>query len=173
MHRLTREKKCGDTFYGDVLEYREGGIARLIEWMQRSTGTKVVATSYRQNSLNQTYVNPFPTWIRAATGRLSASFGRSKPTQQSLPQHSNRNKPSTCVSCGSSIAPKPCLILMACMEGRLKNHTVYQDCIEGISTDRALFTYMSEQISKRRHLLRKAFSLNCITELYFVKVHTR
>lgn len=161
---------CGDKFYGDVVEYREGGLARFIERMQRSTGAKVVATSYNQSTSNQNYTIRPSTWMTTTLQKLSATFrrsGRSCPVPQ---QNGTLSTSSTAVSTGSTACPQQTLHFMACMQGGRYRRVIHQDPIDDIATDRELFLYMRHQLKRRRGHIRRAFSLKCIQGLYFVKV---
>ncbi|KAH7076750.1 hypothetical protein BKA63DRAFT_602499 [Paraphoma chrysanthemicola] len=162
--------RCGDELHGDVVEFRAGGISRLIERMQRSTGTKVIATTYSQNGSNQQYISAAPAWMRAAARKISSAFSRSENLKECLPRHTNQTTPSTSAHSGSSHTPIQNLLLMACMQGDQQlRRIVHQDPIDDITTDKALFTFMKMQLTKRRNSLGRLFSLRCIQGLHFVK----
>jgi hypothetical protein len=165
-------QKCGNAFYGDVVEYREGGIARYIERMQRSTGVKVIATTYSQSTPNQNYTGSPSSWMRVTAQRLSNTFGRSNKSSTGLSQRSSTSTTSTAVSTASTACPQQSLHFMACMQGGRYRRVVHQDAIDDIATDKELFLFMRQQVTKRRGYFRRAFSLKCIQGLYFVKVCT-
>ncbi|KAH7086938.1 hypothetical protein FB567DRAFT_443733 [Paraphoma chrysanthemicola] len=168
--RLRWMCRCGDELHGDVVEFRAGGISRLIERMQRSTGTKVMATTYNENGPNQQYISPAPAWIRAAAGKISSTFSRSGNLKECLPQHTNQITPSTSAPSSSSHTPVQNLLLMACMQGDQQlRRIVHQEPIDDITTDKALFTFMKMQLTKRRSSFSQLFSLRSIQGLHFVK----
>jgi hypothetical protein len=170
--RLMIAQKCGDAFYGDVVEYREGGLARYIERMQRSTGAKVVATTYNQSASTQNYTSSPSSWMRATAQKLSNTFGRSNKSSPGLSKHSSASTTSTAMSAGLTACPPQTLHFMACMQGGRYRRVVHQDAIDDIATDKELFLFMRQQVTKRRGYFRRAFSLKCIQGLYFVKVCT-
>ncbi|KAF2830962.1 hypothetical protein CC86DRAFT_282182, partial [Ophiobolus disseminans] len=159
------KQKCGDSLYGDVVEYRKGGVARLVG----SICAKVVASSHNPGTSDQRYILRVPTWLGNATQKLSAPFAQSKVPPPCLPQHTNQVTTSACIPTGANPPQRQSLHLMACMQSGRYRRTVHQDRIDDITTDRALFCFMAKQLAKRRGYIRRAFSLQCIQGLYFVK----
>lgn len=138
--------------------------------MQRSTGAKVAATSYSQNTSNQKLTIHPSTWIKTAFQTLSAPYGRSEKSCPGQPQNQSLSTTSTAVSTGSTTSPQKTLHFMACMQGGRYRRVVHQDPIDDIATDKELFLFLRQQVTKRRGHIRRAFSLKCIQGLYFVKV---
>lgn len=166
---LTNAHKCGEVLFGDVTEYREGGIIRMVERIQRSTGSKVVTTSYNQ-ATKQIYTFKAPTWTRSIVQKVSAAFHAPRKSLD-LPQHRSSGTTLACVpSDKNSPQPQQSLHLMACMQRGRYRRTVRQDCIDGVTTDQTLFRYLQKQVARHRGRVRKMFSLKCIQGMYFVKV---
>ncbi|KAF2632518.1 hypothetical protein BU25DRAFT_453733 [Macroventuria anomochaeta] len=53
--RLRWHRRCGESFWSDVMEYREGGSNRAIERMEQATGTRVAVTFHNNGSTNQNW----------------------------------------------------------------------------------------------------------------------
>jgi hypothetical protein len=153
-----------------VCEYREGGVARMVERMQRSMGVRVIATSYNDGTSNPTYRFRSPTWMRSTTQKLWAALGRSTKSSPCLPQHRTSNTQAANIPTNVPPAPQETLHLMACMQRGRYSRTVLQEPIQDIVTDRALFKFMRSQLARHRGHIRKFFSLKCVQGLYFVKV---
>jgi hypothetical protein len=152
------------------VEYREGGLARYIERMQRSTGTKVAATQYSQSTSNQKYTIHPSTWIKTTVQKLSATFGRSEEMSPVLPQHRTSSTTSTTTSIGLTNSPQQTLHLMACVQDGRYRRKLHQNRIDENATDKDLFLHLRQLMSLRHGYTRRAFSLKCIQGLYFVKV---
>lgn len=163
------QQKCGDTFYGDVHEYRAGGVARLIERMQRSMSTRVTATKGSAASNKQRYIVRLPDWMKSALHNFS---GRSNSQTPALPTYNDSGVTLTGVPINNPSVPQQTLHVMACMQRGRYRHIVRQDCIEGVTTDRALFSLLRTQLARHRGRMRKLFSLKSVQGLYFVKVST-
>jgi hypothetical protein len=175
--KLTNEQKCGDTLFGDVVEYREGGIARLIERMQRFTGAKITVTPYNAGSSNQRYTFRSPKCMQSLVQTASGAFKPRKASQSCLPQHNASSAPATAapVAIGMTTVPQESVHLMACMQRGRYRRIVRQDSISEITTDKALFCFLRSQLAQHRGRVRKFFSLKCVQGLLFVKVneHTK
>jgi hypothetical protein len=167
---LTSRQKCGEGFVGDVVEYRKGGVAKLIDRMQQRTGTKVVATSYNKAVSSQRYTVQAPIWIREIFRKFSAALRGTERSSPGLPQHRALAIVSTSVLGGTDLSQQQTLHLMACMQRGRYRRTVHQDRIDNITTDQALFSFMRSQVARHRGRIRKMFSLKCVQGLYFVKV---
>jgi hypothetical protein len=59
---------------------------------------------------------------------------------------------------------------MSCMKRGKYFQKLYQDGIDAIGTDQALFRFMHRQIERRQGRIRKAFSFESIRGMYLVKV---
>jgi hypothetical protein len=152
-----------------VAEYREGGLANYIEAMQRSIGAKIVATSYSQDTPNQQYRISLSSWAQAATQNISRAFGRSKQSPPVLPEQQPPAVALNAIYTGPTPGPQKSLYFIACMDGGRFHRTVHQDTIGSIVTDRELFLFMRQIVTKRRSCFRRAFSLRRIEGLHFVK----
>lgn len=171
MYTTTNDaQRCGETLFGDACEYREGGVAKMVERMQRTMGVKVIVTSYGNGTSNQTYRFKFPAWMRGTSQKVSAALGHSTKSSPCLPQHTLPNTQATNAPANVPPPPQETLHLMACMQRGRYRRTVVQEPIQDIVTDRALFSLMRSQLARHRGHVRKFFSLKCVQGLYFVKV---
>ncbi|KAH6094468.1 hypothetical protein HBI65_125610 [Parastagonospora nodorum] len=172
--RLRWQCKCKEKFSGDVFEYREGGVDRLIERMEQSTGCRVGATSYNQATTNQRYAFRTPAWTRGITQKVSSTFKRLVGVPPGLPQHRQAGTSTACALQAIELqTPQQNLHLMACMQRGRYLRTVHQDRIDDISNDQALFTFMQKLLARHRGRIRKIFSLKCVQGIYFVKFRLR
>jgi hypothetical protein len=167
--RLTIDQSCGDTFYEDIRELREGGVVRLTERMQASMDIKAVATSYDHSASNQRYTFAALSWVRGIGRKVSGVFSQSDNTAQGLPQHTFQTTPSICAPTESAPVQRS-LHLIACMQQDRYRHMLYQDSIEKISTDKELFSFMRAQLAQRRGAVRSIFSCTCVQGLRLIKV---
>ncbi|KAH7079112.1 hypothetical protein BKA63DRAFT_258683 [Paraphoma chrysanthemicola] len=167
--RLRWSCGCRETHYSDVKELRDGGITELIAHMERSSGVKVSASSYRQHSGNQQYVAPQPgRWLRNGIAKLTSVFGTSK-TSPCLPRHTNTCSSSVSTASSTTISPPSMLHLLACMHHNRFRKVLQQDRIEAIKTDRALLCFMRRQHARYRCRLLRFLSLKGVQGIYFVK----
>jgi hypothetical protein len=140
--------------------------------MERSTGSKVVASSYNQGSSQQVYIFKAPNWMRTIVRRVSATFNAAKLPD--LPQHRGSGTASACVPPGTNQPQsQQTLQLMVCMQRGRYRRIVNQDRIDNITTDQALFSFLQSQLARHRGRIRKMFSLKCVQGMYFVKVSMR
>jgi hypothetical protein len=137
--------------------------------MQRSIGVKIVATSYSQNTPNQQYRISPSSWVQAAMQKVSGTFGRSKQSPPLLPKHQSPAVALNTIPTRSTPGPQKSLYFIACMDGGRFHRTVHQDIIGNIVTDRELFLFMRQIVTKRRSRFRRALSLKRIEGLHFVK----
>ncbi|KAF2025241.1 hypothetical protein EK21DRAFT_93432 [Setomelanomma holmii] len=161
-------QKCGEQFFGDVVEYREGGIARLITRMRSAMSTKGIDTPHDSSNPNQNRILRSG-WIRRTFQKLATLFGSSRSPSPSLPQHHAPCTASGCIPTGTNPTPGNTLHLMACMQRGRYQQTVQHHRIDGISTDKELFCFIRRQLCQRWSRFRRLFSLKCVQGLYFVK----
>ncbi|KAF1847273.1 uncharacterized protein K460DRAFT_278788 [Cucurbitaria berberidis CBS 394.84] len=171
--RLRWECSCGDRFFGDVMQYEEGGIARLKEHMQLSTGAKFSEASGNQHGSGQRYIFRYPGWAQKTINVLSSNFTRSNTPSSCLPQHNGSNTASASRSGSGHSSQQGTLHLAVCMQRSQDCRIVHQDRIETITTDRELFRYMKTQLARRRSHIRTLLSLRCVQGLFFVKFRLR
>ncbi|KAH4937135.1 hypothetical protein HBH74_079000 [Parastagonospora nodorum] len=188
--RLRWQCRCGEKFSGDVMEYREGGVARLIERMEQTTGAriernpsatiertigaKIAVTPYKEAKATQRYTFRYPSWIQASAEKTSSALGYPTNSLLGLPQHGASGATTAYAPQAMGLQiPQQTLHLMACMQRGRYQRTVYQDRIDDITTDQALFSFMRKQVAQYRGKVRKIFSMKCIQGMYFVKFRLR
>ncbi|CAN9248391.1 unnamed protein product [Alternaria alternata] len=169
--RLRWRCKCGDSIYSDIMELREGGIAELVDRMQRSSGVKVHAAPHNRQSGNQQYIVPRPDrWLRNAITKLGTVFGGSSKSPPScLPQH---NSPYATTSCSTSTNPsttKKILHLSMCMHRTRRRKIVKQDRVDEITTDRTLLRFLQRQYATHRGRFLNIARLKTVQRIVFVK----
>ncbi|CAN9327635.1 unnamed protein product [Alternaria alternata] len=169
--RLRWRCNCGDSIYSDMMELREGGIAELVDRMQRSSGVKVHAAPHNRQSGNQQYIVPRPDrWLRNATTKVGTAFGgSSKSSPSCLPQH---NSPYATTSCSTSTNPsttKKILHLSMCMHRTRRRKIVKQDRVDEITTDRTLLRFLQRQYATHRGRFLNIARLKTVQRIVFVK----
>ncbi|CAN9272694.1 unnamed protein product [Alternaria alternata] len=169
--RLRWRCKCGDSIYSDIMELREGGIAELVDRMQRSSGVKVHAAPHNRQSGNQQYIFPRPDrWLRNAITKVGTAFGgSSKSSPSCLPQH---NSPYATTSCSTSTNPsitKKILHLSMCMHRTRRRKIVKQDRVDEITTDRTLLRFLQRQYATHRGRFLNIARLKTVQRIVFVK----
>jgi hypothetical protein len=171
---LINEQRCGESFFGDVEEYRADGAKELAEKMSRSTGAKVTVTSYSKTSTNQNWFFKAPVWARKLAGGSSSARARTSDSAGCLPQHNapNQYRPSTSsMPATNPSAPwKPTLHLLACLHQTQRRKCLLQSPIDSVSTDRALFCFMKRQLQLNRNRIRSILAMRSVQGMFFVKV---
>ncbi|CAI9630826.1 unnamed protein product [Alternaria burnsii] len=169
--RLRWRCRCGDSIYSDIMELREGGIAELVDRMQRSSGVKVHAAPHNRQSGNQQYIVPRPDrWLRNAITKVGTAFGgSSKSSPSCLPQH---NSPYATTSCSTSTNPsitKKILHLSMCMHRTRRRKIVKQDRVDEITTDQTLLRFLQRQYATHRGRFLNIARLKTVQRIVFVK----
>jgi hypothetical protein len=171
---LINEQRCGESFFGDVEEYRADGVKELTEKMSRSTGAKVTVTSYSKRSTNQNWTFKAPVWARRIAGVSSFAQARTSNSTGCLPQHNfpNHCTPSTSSTPATNAAAplKPSLHLLACTHRTQRQKCLSQDPIDSVSTDRALFCFIKRQLHRNRSRIRSILAMRSVQGMFFVKV---
>ncbi|EUC49155.1 hypothetical protein COCMIDRAFT_51478, partial [Bipolaris oryzae ATCC 44560] len=178
MVRLRWRCRCGESFFGDVTEYRHNGIHELTDRMSRSTGANITVTSYSKTSKKQTWNFKFPAWARRIAGTFSSSAKATAPNSGGgLPQYnaSNRSAPSTSSApvANTPTSSIPRLHLLACAHRNERRKCLLQDPIDSISTDRALFCFMKQQLRRNHSRIRSVLAMRSIQGMFFVKFRLR
>jgi hypothetical protein len=159
----------GDAIFSDVEELEQGGVAELVDRMERTSGVKVTASSYRQYAGGQQYPMPRPDrWLKNGIAKTASAF--TKPSRPSpLPQHSAPCVPivgSSVTQNGSSLKV---LHLMACIHRDSKRKYVKQDRIENVTTDRELLCFMRQKYVDQHRSTLRLLEIKQIKGIYFVK----
>ena len=171
---LTIRQRCGDSLFGDVKEYRAGGVNELIEKMGRSTGARVTVTQYSKASTNQNWSFRAPAWAKKLMGSSSSGQTRASNPAGCLPQHNGPTPSiplatSTPVS-NASAAPGSTLHLLACAHQTERRKCLLQESLGGVATDRDLFCRMKQQLRRNCSGFRNFLSMRSVQGMFFVKV---
>jgi hypothetical protein len=171
---LVNEQRCGESFFGDVEEYRADGVEELTEKMSRSTSAKFAVTSYSKASTNQSWTFKAPVWARQIAGVSSFAQARTSNSTGCLPQHNvpSHGTPLTSATPATNAAAplKPTLHLLACTHRTHRRKCLLQDPIDSVSTDRALFSFMKRQLQHNRSRIRSILAMRSLQGMFFVKV---
>ncbi|KAF3045537.1 hypothetical protein E8E12_009384 [Didymella heteroderae] len=169
--------RCGESFFGDVKEYRPGEAQTLIEQMNRSTGAKVTVTSYSKTSGNQNWVLKTPRMVRRLTGSLTSGRAGASNPQGCLPQHNESSQPvpstGTAATGTTTAQVTSTLHLLACAHRTQRRKWFLQNPIDTIFTDRALFCFMRQQLERNRSLIRSILTMTSVQGMFFVKFRLR
>lgn len=142
----------------------------MIDRMQRSMGTRVMASSHGDGGSNQKYTFRAPPWIRNSVQKLAAAFGRSQDSNATLPEYNHGQISTHSRTRSPTFASQKVLHLMACIQRGRYRRVLDQKRIDHISTDRDLFRFMKLQSSLYHGHIRRFFSMKSVQGLYFVKV---
>lgn len=170
---LIKYQRCGESFFGDVMEYRHNGIHELTDRMNRSTGASITVASYSKTSKNQNWNFKFPAWARRGTGTSSVK-ATTPNSGGGLPQYNapDRSAPltSSAPATNTPTNSTPRLHLLACAHRTERRKCLLQDPIDSVSTDRALFCFMKQQIRCNNSRFRSILAMRSIQGMFFVKV---
>jgi hypothetical protein len=138
--------------------------------MERSSGIKVIASTYNQNVNNQQYISPrLARWIQNGCAKLASVFETTSKKSSCLPQHNNFCSSSTSSTSQSTLSPPQNLHLLSCMHRNRVRKILQQDRIEAVKTDRALICYMRKQYACHRGHLLNVFGLKSVTGIFLVR----
>ncbi|KAF5853238.1 hypothetical protein GGP41_001822 [Bipolaris sorokiniana] len=178
MIRVRWRCRCGESFFGDAMEYRRNGIHELTDRMSRSTGANITLTSYSKISTNQNWNFKFPACARRFIVTSSSSAKATAPNyggglpQYNVPNHcapSTSSAPTTNTPAGSKLT----LHLLACAHRNQRRKCLLQDPIDSVSTDRGLFCFMKRQIRRNHSRVRNILAMRSIQGMFFVKFRLR
>ncbi|KAF3045538.1 hypothetical protein E8E12_009436 [Didymella heteroderae] len=147
--RLRWQCRCGESSWGDVIEYREGGLNKVIKRMEDATGARITVTTHSNIPKNREWRFQLPRWARNSSSRSK----RDQNGQSKLPQH-NQAVPKT-ISAASTAVCKPAsagssLRLLACMHRTQERVLLLQEPVDEVSNDLSLFHYMKKQLEQHR-----------------------
>lgn len=142
--------------------------------MSRSTGAKVTVVPYDSTSTNQNWTLKTPSWITKLTSTSVSNQSRSTTPIGCLPQHNvpMQFPPSTSLisTSNATVPSKPTIHLLACTHRTQRRKCLLQDPIDPVSTDRALFCFMKQQLQRSRSRIRSLLSMRSVQGMFFVKV---
>jgi hypothetical protein len=161
----------GDEICSDVEELEQGGVAELVDRMERTSGVKVTASSYRQYAGGQQYPMPRPDrWIRKGFSKVASALTNVWKPSPCLPQHAASSIPATGTTSAQTPSQHQILHLVACMHRDPVRKFVQQDRIEDLRTDRELLDFMRRGYVRQRKAFLRILSLKCVKGIYFVKL---
>ncbi|KAI8936180.1 hypothetical protein NX059_006613 [Plenodomus lindquistii] len=163
--RLRWECACGVKLYEDFTELRPGGMAKLIERMQKSDARNI--RTVVQNGANDGAKNVFrmPAWAQGMNKSARSFFRRSGPI---LPQSQNGN--GTAAAGNNTTSGPDKLYMLTCMANSKYLRVLFQDGIDHISGDKDMFEFMRDtQVNRCHRRLGVNIPLRCVQGLFFVK----
>ncbi|KAK3216196.1 hypothetical protein GRF29_8g2559841 [Pseudopithomyces chartarum] len=167
--RLRWQCDCGAPLFGDVQEYRIGGVSRLMERMERSINGKVTATSYGKGSSQERYIPGPIFWVREAARDFASSFSRDVNRSDMLPRHSGPNTTVTPAPVNLESPLAEDLLLLACVHQSQGGQFLRQDSIGAVGNDRQLFYFIREQLSRTLNERRPSLLLKRVTGIHFTQ----
>jgi hypothetical protein len=137
--------------------------------MERSTGGKITATSYDEQSSGERYI-PGPTiWIRETARSFARAFSKDA-NRNVLLRHSGPGTRVTPASVNIEIPPAPDLLLLTCVHQSQGGQSLRQDSIGAIENDRQLFCFIQEQLSHTSKVCWSSLSLKTVMGIHFTQV---
>ncbi|KAF1831737.1 hypothetical protein BDW02DRAFT_38240 [Decorospora gaudefroyi] len=168
--RIRCQCQCGDKYFDDVLEHREGGGAALTREMHLSTGADITMASYSPQSSTQRYTFRYPSWMRVVYRKVFSRLAGLYQRSSSLPHHNDNNTVSKTPDGSASPTLKQNTHHLMSSVHHSRDHTVLlQDQIETIMNDRALFDFLKQRLSRRRNRILLALSCRSIESVFFTK----
>lgn len=159
---------CGDPLFGDVQEYRAGGISKLIEQMEGSTGSKVTATFYQEETVNERYIPAPMIWAREL-GRYFTVFMKPADNDSRSVRHTDNEVMVEAGSVAIEMPPVPDLLLLTCRNQEQGGQALHQHNVGTIETDRELFHFIRKQLICARNARWKLMELKVVTGIHFTK----
>lgn len=128
-------------------------------------------------SANRNWAFKAPNWMRKIIRGSSTSKAGAPYSLEDLPQHTSADQSSISTTLTQvtdvTILSEPSLYLMACAHKTERRRHLLQDPIDSVSTDRALFHFMKQQLRRNQSRARQFFSMRSVQGMYFVKVSRR
>lgn len=170
VYEANPSQKCGDLLFGDVREFRQGGVSKLVEQLQRAGVDQVTTAPYDPDRSNQDYINwPSQSLHRAATV-LRNTFSRKKNCKDTLPRHNT--KTALCPS-GTALPPVHDIVLMGCVHKPEGGKGLRQDSIGAVKNSRQLFCLIRQEYWRTRELKWFARYLRKVRNIHLTKVSHR
>lgn len=130
----------------------------------------MVVTPSGQGRNTQTRTALKMEWVHGTRRKLSAIWQRITDKTPGLPHFSPPISMATCAPPNMLQPQTPKLLLMSCMKRSRYFRELFQDDINGVYTDQALFCFLQRQIKKRQWRMRRVFSFESVRGIHFVKV---
>ncbi|RYN24956.1 hypothetical protein AA0112_g8843 [Alternaria arborescens] len=161
---------CGERFFDDVLEHREGGIAQLKQWMERALDATITVVHAREEAASTHGRWHSPALVHNILRGLQRIFRWGKPrTGPVLPEHNGPQLESEPRRAKSPSPQRSSLRLMSCVHRSWEHRILLQDRVDHINTDREFFTFLKTQVRKRRSRVMRILSCRKIQAIYFTK----
>ena len=138
--------------------------------MERSASGKITATSYDEHSSSERYIPGPKIWIRETARSFVRAFSKDANHNDFLPRHGGPGTRTTPKSANTELPLVPDLLLLACAHQSQGGQSLRQDSIGTIESDRQLFCFVKEQLSRTLNVRWFFPSLKTITGIHFTQV---
>ncbi|CAN9081295.1 unnamed protein product [Alternaria alternata] len=165
---------CGEHFFDDILEHRQGGIAQLKQWIESilDATITVVHPSEKATSTHGHW-HP-PALVHNIRRGLQNIFRWGKsPRSPVLPEHNGPELESEPRRAKSPSPERSSLRLMSCVHRNWEHRILLQDRVDHINTDREFFTFLKTQVRKRRSRVMRILSCRKIQAIHFTMFKLR
>ncbi|KAJ8113629.1 hypothetical protein OPT61_g4288 [Boeremia exigua] len=167
--RLRWTSRRGSAIFSDITEHRDDGVARILPYLQRSTGAKVAVTSYNRQAGNQRYIFPHPIrWVKDGFSKLTTSVSQPAKAGPCIPLH-NTSSTTTASPTAAPPVPLSTLHLLSCMHHDRSRKVLQQDLLQNVHTDRELFRFMQQQYIQHRGRFRSMLSFKSVQGIFLVR----
>ena len=141
-----------------------------MERVRASTGSDVVVKPSGQRPSTRVWTAPMMELYQKVSRKLSATWQRITSHPPGLPHHTSPAATSACAPPGATQSHQSGLLLMSCMKRDKYFRQLYQDDINSMCSDQALFCFLQKQVQQRQGRIRSLFSSEYIRGIDFVKV---
>ncbi|KAH6863015.1 hypothetical protein B0T12DRAFT_1488 [Alternaria alternata] len=165
---------CGERYFDDVLEHREGGIAQLKQWMERALNATITVVHPNEEAASTHGRWHSPALVHNILRGLQKIFRWGKHRADPvLPEHNGPQLESEPRRAKSPSPQRSSLRLMSCVHRNWEHRILLQDRVDHINTDRKFFTFLKTQVRKRRSRVMRVLSCRKIQAIHFTMFRLR
>jgi hypothetical protein len=156
--------------FGDVHEYRQGGIERLKQQMERRGASRITTSAYDPESTKQQYIFEPAQAARNITRGITEAFtghlGRYGIKTQARRSEAVAKSTATHID----MPPLRMLHLLVCVHKTQRRKNLLQDRIESVESDQELFYLIRRQLSHLRSQVWAPLRMRALTGIHFTRV---
>jgi hypothetical protein len=138
--------------------------------MERSTGGKVTATFYDEQSSRERYIPGPIIWVRETARSFARAFSKDANRNDILLPHRGPGTTLTPASVNIELPPVRNLLLLACVHQSQGGQSLRQDSIGTIENDRQLFCFIRQQLSHTLNARWPFLWLKTVMGIHFTQV---
>jgi hypothetical protein len=161
---------CGDSLFGDVHEYHQGGTEILEQGMHHRGARNVTASPYDPDSSNERYIFEPIRLIRQIFRNVRGAFGGSEDLSDISTQASRVGIAAMSTTTRINMPPLRVLHLLACVHQTQRRKNLIQDRIDMVETDRELFCFIKRRLKQLHSHARTLLRFRTVTGIHFTKV---